>query len=430
MSVATPTQTADETPAAPPRHPLRTYRGPITYTVVGLVGWIAFGWFGRSGETSGFGISTGSDLLQISPFSVPSQLTAFVLGLLCLAVAAYSFVVARRGGKLAPAWMVFYAIAFVFAFLCWAVAGEQIHLTSLLQGALGLSVPLVFGALSGVLCERAGVINIAIEGQLLAGAFLSAVVATLTGSVYAGLLAAIVAGLLVAWVLAVFTIKYVVNQIIVGVVLNGLVIGATSFLYGAVLADNAGTWNSPERLARIKIPVLGDLPVIGPVVFNQTLIVYLMYVAVIGIHIALFHTRWGLRVRAIGEHPKAADTLGVAVNRMRFQNVLYGGLVAGLGGAFFTLGNVGAFNQEMSAGQGFIALAAMIFGRWSPFGAFGAALLFGFVNNLQSVLGIIGSPVPNEFMQMAPYLLTIFAVAGLVGRVRSPAASGQPYVKG
>ena len=146
-------------------------------------------------------------------------------------------------------------------------------------------------------------------------------------------------------------------------------------------------------------------------------------------HVALFRTRWGLRVRAVGEHPKAADTLGIRVNSVRFRNVLLGGAVAGFGGAFFTLGNVGAFSREMSAGQGFIALAAMIFGRWSPLGALGAALLFGFANNLQSLLGIIGTPIPSEFMLMLPYILTIFAVAGLVGRVRAPAADGEPYVK-
>jgi simple sugar transport system permease protein len=325
--------------------------------------------------------------------------------------------------------MVTFGVAFVLAFLVWAVAGAQISFTSLLSGTLALSVPIVFGALSGVLCERAGVINIAIEGQLLAGAFLSAVVASLTDSHLAGIVAAVVAGLLVAVVLAVFTIKYIVNQIIVGVVLNVLVLGMTNFLYGRLLAPDAATWNSPGRLSRIKIPVLGDIPVIGPVVFNQTIIVYLMYVAVIVVHVALFSTRWGLRVRAVGEHPQAADTLGIRVNAIRFRNVLLGGMVAGLGGAFFTIGNVGSFSKEMSAGQGFIALAAMIFGRWSPIGALGAALLFGFANNLQSVLGIIGTPIPSEFMLMAPYLATIFAVAGLVGRVRAPAADGEPYVK-
>jgi simple sugar transport system permease protein len=166
------------------------------------------------------------------------------------------------------------------------------------------------------------------------------------------------------------------------------------------------------------------------VLFDQSIIVYLMYVAVAVVHVALFYTRWGLRVRAVGEHPTAADTVGIQVNRTRVKNVLMGGAMAGLGGAFFTIGSVGAFGREMTAGQGFIALAAMIFGRWSPIGALFAALLFGFANNVQSILGIIGTPIPSQFMLMAPYLATIFAVAGLVGRVRAPAADGQPYIKG
>jgi len=230
--------------------------------------------------------------------------------------------------------------------------------------------------------------------------------------------------------LALFTIRYIVDQIIVGVVLNVLVIGLTGFLYSRVLAAEQDVWNQPGTFSRIKIPILGDIPVLGPVLFDQSIIVYLMYVAVAVVHVALFYTRWGLRVRAVGEHPTAADTVGIQVNRTRVKNVLMGGAMAGIGGAFFTLGSVGAFGREMTAGQGFIALAAMIFGRWSPIGALFAALLFGFANNLQSILGIIGTPIPSQFMLMAPYLATIFAVAGLVGRVRAPAADGQPYIKG
>lgn len=427
MSVQTAAPQHDEpTPVvAPPR----SWKTPIAFAVFGLVALLAFGIVGASGETSTFGISTRDDALQIDPVGVPSQPVALALAVLCLAIAAYSAVLVRQARKV-PVWLtVSFGVAFVLAFLVWAVAGEQISFTGLLQGALALSVPLVFGALSGVLCERAGVINIAIEGQLLAGAFLSAVVASLTGSLLAGLVAAVVAGLLVAFVLAVFAIRYVVNQIIVGVVLNVLVLGATNFLYGQLLAPESATWNSPGKLPRIEIPLLSDIPVLGPVLFNQTIIVYVMYATVILIQVALFRSRWGLRVRSVGEHPKAADTLGIKVNTVRFRNVLLGGMVAGFGGAFFTLGNVGAFNKEMSAGQGFIALAAMIFGRWSPIGALGAALLFGFANNLQSVLGIVGTPIPSQFMLMLPYVLTIFAVAGLVGRVRAPAADGVPYVK-
>jgi simple sugar transport system permease protein len=405
-----------------------SWKAPIGFVFFTLVALIVFGLFAPTGQTSTFGISTRSDAWQVDPLALPSKPVGLALSLLCALIAIYAVVLVRHGRRVPTQLTVLFAVAFVLSFLVWAVAGAQISLTSLLHGGLALSVPLVFGALSGVLCERAGVINIAIEGQLLAGAFLSAVVATLTGNQYVGLLAAVVAGLLVALVLGVFAITYVVNQIIVGVVLNVLVLGATNFFYGRLLATNSQTWNSPGKLPTVSIPLFSEIPVLGPVLFEQTIVVYAMYLTVILIQVALFRTRWGLRVRAVGEHPKAADTLGIKVNTTRFRNVILGGMVAGFGGAFFTLGNVGAFNKDMSAGQGFIALAAMIFGRWSPLGALGAALLFGFANNLQSVLGIVGTPIPGEFMLMLPYVLTIFAVAGLVGRVRAPAADGQPYV--
>jgi len=272
------------------------------------------------------------------------------------------------------------------------------------------------------------VVNVAIEGQLLAGAFVSAVVASVTGNPFIGLLGAVVAGTLVSFVLAAFSIKYLVDQVIVGVVLNVLVTGLTSFLYSQVLTANPTLLNSPPRFDRIPIPLLSEIPVIGPTLFRQTIVVYLMYIAVAVVFYALFKTKWGLRVRAVGEHPQAADTVGIKVNRTRFWNVSLAGAIAGLGGAYFTLGSVGAFNKEMTAGAGYIALAAVIFGRWDPIRATLAALLFGFASNLQNVLGIIGSPVPSEFMLMLPYVVTIFAVAGLVGKSRGPAASGKPYV--
>jgi simple sugar transport system permease protein len=238
-----------------------------------------------------------------------------------------------------------------------------------------------------------------------------------------------VAGVLVSFVLAAFSIKYVVDQVIVGVVLNVLVTGLTSFLYSVLLSPNAAELNAPERFDRINIPVLSEIPILGPVLFRQTLIVYLMYTAVFAVWWGLFKTKWGLRLRSVGEHPTAADTVGINVNSTRFWNVSLAGAIAGLGGAFITLGSVGQFNKEMTAGAGFIALAAVIFGRWDPIRATLAALLFGFCTSLQNVLGVIGSPVPSEFMLMLPYVVTILAVAGLVGHVRGPAAAGKPYVK-
>jgi simple sugar transport system permease protein len=200
-------------------------------------------------------------------------------------------------------------------------------------------------------------------------------------------------------------------------------------LFSTLLSDNISLLNQPPRFDRISIPLLGQIPIIGPVLFNQTLIVYLMYLAVVGVFLALFKTRWGLRLRSVGEYPKASDTVGIKVFRTRYMSVMIGGALAGLGGSFFTLGQVGAFGKEMTNGAGYIALAALIFGRWNPIYAAMAALLFGFALNLQYALQIVGSPLPSEFLLMLPYVLTVVAVAGLVGKVKGPAAAGKPYVK-
>jgi simple sugar transport system permease protein len=301
--------------------------------------------------------------------------------------------------------------------------------TSLLAGALALSVPLIFGAMSGVICERTGVINIAIEGQLLFGAFAAAVLASLFTSPYLGLVGAPIAGAMVGAVLAWFAVMYRVNQLIVGVVLNTLILGLTGFFFSTVLSDNKATWNAAQRLPVLEVPLLSEIPVLGTVLFRQTILVYIMYVVVVVLQIMLFRSRWGLRTRAVGEHPKAADTVGIKVNPRRVWNTILGGAVAGLGGAFFTVGSGLAFGREMSAGNGFIALAAMILGKWNPRGAVLAALLFGFSKNLGNVLSTIGSTVPSELLLMLPYVITIFAVAGFVGRVRPPAAEGVPYTK-
>jgi simple sugar transport system permease protein len=231
-------------------------------------------------------------------------------------------------------------------------------------------------------------------------------------------------------ILAIFAIKFSIDQVILGFVINVLVIGMTSFLYKKLLIPYQNTWNSGPILSPIEIPILSKIPMLGPILFNQTIIVYLMYLIVALIHFSLFKTRWGLRTRAVGEHPTAADSVGIKVNNLRFRNIIFAGLVAGLGGAYFTVGAVGAFGKEMTAGKGFIALAALIFGRWSPLGAVMAALLFGFADNLQGVLSITGTPIPSEFMLMAPYIATIIAVTGFVGRVRAPASDGIPYNRG
>ena len=320
-------------------------------------------------------------------------------------------------------------VLFVFSFLCWAASGKTVSLVGLLQSSVDRSIPIVLGALAGCLCERAGVINIAIEGQLLFGAFAGAVVASASHSLYLGLLAAALAGALLGLILAVFAIRYAVNQIVVGVVLNVLATGLTGYLYDRALVKYQNTLNSPAVFGRIAIPLLSKIPVLGPVLFDSTIFLYLTYLMLVLIQVGLFRTRWGLRVRAVGEHPVAAETVGIRVLGIRYVNVVLGGVVAGIGGAYLTIGSVGSFGKDVSSGKGFIALAALIFGRWTPIGALLGALLFGFADAMQNLLSVLGTSIPSDFLLMIPYVATIVVVAGMVGRVRPPKAEGQPYVK-
>ncbi|HWR86235.1 MAG TPA: ABC transporter permease [Rhodoglobus sp.] len=420
--------TISSAPATLERAQVRSWKTPIVLAAFAVIAVLLFAAIPRSGTTN-FRLSTDADAIQLPV--IPADVTAVTIAVsvLLFAIAAFSAFRSYRAQK-TPLWLIaVFAVLFLVGFLTWAAAGATLPIAGLLVGSVGLSAPLIFGALGGVISERVGVVNVAIEGQLLAGAFASAVVASVTGLPLLGVLAATVAGVLVSFVLAAFSIKYLVDQVIVGVVLNVLVTGLTSFLFSKVLAGNPDVLNSPDRFPRIPIPLLSEIPILGPVLFRQTIIIYIMYVAVFLVWFGLFHTRWGLRLRSVGEHPQAADTVGINVTGTRFWNVSLAGAIAGLGGSFFTLGSVGAFNKEMTAGAGFIALAAVIFGRWDPIRATLAALLFGFASNLQSVLSIIGSPVPSEFMLMLPYVVTIFAVAGLVGQSRGPAAAGKPYIK-
>lgn len=406
---------------------MRDWRAPIAFAVFTVIAAVLFIGFGRPGTSTFTFTSLGTDAWHIP--DIPVSARGFGIAATVLAAGITAFGVARaRARRKSPRWLLaLFAFILVVAFLAWATVGENLPIVGLLGGSLALSVPLIFGALGGVVSERAGVVNIVIEGQLLAGAFVSAIVASATGSATAGLVAAAVAGMVVSFALAAFSITYYVDQIIVGVVLNVLVLGLTSFLYSTVLTQHAATLNSPIPLPTLAIPGLSAIPVVGPVLFDQTIIVYLMYVAVAAVTYILFFTRTGLRIRSVGEHPRAADTVGINVARTRFWSVSFAGAIAGLGGAFFTIGSVGAFSEDVSSGEGYIALAAVIFGAWHPIRATLAALLFGFANELQSVLSILGSPVPSQFLLMLPYLVTIVAVAGLVGQSRAPAADGKPY---
>lgn len=408
-----------------------SWKAPITYVIIGLLCLAAFAFGSGAADTTTFQLSTGRDRFQIAPIEVGSRSTAMILSLLVLALAgfaAYGAAKRIRFGAWVPTLVGLFSI---LAFLVWAAAGKDasMPLPQLLGTGIILAVPLGFGAMSGLICERVGIINIAIEGQLLAGAFAAAIAASLLGNPYVALIAAPIAGALVAVLLAFFTIKYHVDQIVVGVVLNVLVVGVTSYLFSTVLKENKATWNTPPTLPSIEIPLLSDIPVIGSVLFDQNILVYLMFIFVIVLQFLLFRSRWGLRLRSVGEHPKAADTVGINVIKTRWINTIIGGAVAGLGGASFTVALGLGFGKEMTGGKGYIALAAMILGRWNPNGALAAALFFGFAEGLRGTLSVVGTPVPTQFLAMLPYLATIFAVAGLVGKVKAPAAEGIPYVK-
>jgi ABC-type uncharacterized transport system permease subunit len=313
------------------------------------------------------------------------------------------------------------------AFLTWAAAGGSFSLVGMLRSTVLLSVPVTLGAMTGLMCERVAVINIAIEGQLLTSAFVGTIVGSAFG-IWAGLIGAMLTGALLGAVLAVLAIRFRIDQIIAGVVINIFALGLTSFLARRVLSE-AQDLNAPGKFSSFKIPILGDIPVIGPIFFDHNLFVYGTFLLVIVLHIGLFYTRWGLRSRSVGEHPEAADTVGINVYRTRYRNVILGGLIAGFGGAFFTLSQVSRFEENLTAGIGFIGLAAMIFGRWMPIGVFGAGLVFGFARAMQAKLGILGTPIPSEFLSMTPYIVTLIVVAGVVGKARPPAADGKPYIK-
>ena len=317
---------------------------------------------------------------------------------------------------------------FVFGFLLWATAGKSLNLSGMLSASVLLAVPIILGAFSGLLCERAGVVNIAIEGMMLMAAMVGAVVGSVTQNMWIGLVAAIFSSMVLALIHAVLSIHYKINQIISGTVINIFAAGMTSYISSKFL-QTYQSLNNPPIFPRIPIPLLADIPVIGPLFFNTNLFVYLMYIILVVLQVALFRTRWGLRMRSVGEHPKAADTLGINVFRTRYMAVLLGGLVAGIGGAYFTLGSVGRFDEAMTAGKGFIGLAAMLFGNYIPIGAFGAGLLFGFTDSVAIKLTILGTGIPIQLMAMAPYITTMVVLAGVVGRGQVPAADGVPYEK-
>ena len=284
------------------------------------------------------------------------------------------------------------------------------------------ATPLVLGALCGLLGERSGVINIGIEGQMLLGAFVGFLANVWTGNLLFAVFAAVATGALMGLLLAYMSVTLKMDQIIGGTVINILALGLTGYFYQVGLTTQG-------KLQPIALGPLADIPVIGPALFNNPPITYATFILVIVVHYVLFYTKWGLRTRAVGEHPRAADTLGVNVFKVRYINVIVGGAIAGLAGGFLTLEAVGSFERAMTNGRGFVALAVMIFGKYTPLGAWGAALLFGFANAMQTQLQFADIQVPHQFIGMLPYILTIVVLSGFVGRTRVPAADGVPYDK-
>lgn len=408
----------------------------VLFILIGLAIFALFALPTGAGLTSTFTLAATGETaaLPVGDLAIPSSLALYAAALVCVFVGGWQL--ARGFGRIN---LVLGLVAglFVLAFLIWAARDGSLNLTGLLSSSLLRSVPIALAALSGVLCERAAVINIAIEGMMLTGAFVAALMGSIAWNVWGwahlsallfGLVCAILSGALMGLLLAVLAVRFKVDHIIAGTAINILATGVTSFLSARILSqfeqlNNAGTFD------RLAIPGLASIPVIGPVFFEQNPLVYLMFILLIVTHVMLFFTRWGLRTRAVGEHPRAADTLGVNVYLVRYVNVIMGGIVAGLAGAFLILGSVGRFDEVMTAGKGFIGLAAMIFGNWMPFGAFGAALIFGFADALQTKLSILRVPIPSQFLLMAPYIVTIVVLAGVVGEASPPAADGQAYEK-
>jgi ABC-type uncharacterized transport system permease subunit len=427
---------ATDTQATAPAHvderaPARHFAAGAVYAGIALLlamGALAF--LGGDRET----VFALEQTLADASWAVPSRAAVIAMAAVVAACAVWMLLgMRRRTFKLAS---VIAVAAIVVALVSWSVSppGMIFRVEAILAGAVFLSLPFIFGALAGVVCERSGVINIGIEGQFLMGAFTGVLVANITGNVYAGMLGAMAAGALSTMLLALLATKYQVNQVVVGVILNLLALGFTSFMYDQLKKTegyNSAYGVPGNALDGIGLGFLADIPFFGPVLFAQNIFVYIALILVFVVWFLLFRTRWGLRTRAIGEHPAAADSMGVSVNRLRFWNVTAAGLVSGFGGAFFTLANSLAFTKNMTAGLGFVALAVMIVGRWNPLGVLAGALIFGFASQMAEYLDAAGnSIVPGPFLQMLPYAVTLVVVAGLIGKAKAPAADGVPYNPG
>ena len=405
----------------------QTRRRVLGFIFLGIAGliWLFFARGVDPTMNTAMRLYPGGSTVVIDDWVFSTQTMLWVLAGGCAAVGAFQLV--RGFGRRTGLAFGLVGGMFVFAFLSWAASGGTLNLAGMLRIMLVRSVPLTLGALSGMLCERAGVFNIAIEGMMLTAAMVGTIVGSIS-NLWIGLLGAILAGGLLGLVHAVMSIRYKTDQIISGTVINIFAVGITSFISGKFMQPMP-QFNDPGIFVPYEIPLLSQIPFLGPILFRNNMFVYSMIFFVVFLTFMLFKTRWGLRLRSVGEHPKAADTLGVNVIRTRYMAVILGGMMAGFAGAYFTLGSVGKFDQVMTAGRGFIALAAMIFGNYMPFGAMIAGLLFGFSDSLAASLAVLRVKIPSEFLLMTPYLVTMLVLAGVVGRAQLPAAGGKPYEK-
>jgi general nucleoside transport system permease protein len=318
---------------------------------------------------------------------------------------------------------------FLFAAIASLLDGTTANLTVFFSSTLSFAIPVGIGALAGIVAERSGFLNIAVEGKLLFAAMVAAIVSSVTGSVIAGPIAGAITGALVSLFLAWLGIRYRVDQIIAGTVINIAAVGVTSFMFQRVLQP-FNQYNRPIPIDPISIPYLSDVPVLGPIFFALSPYFYIAVGLILFFTYMIYRTRWGLRLRAAGEQPNAAGTVGIDVVKLRYRAMLIAGLLAGFAGSFISLSGTGGFGMNVSAGKGFIALAAVIFGAWNPIYAFGAALVFGITNAAADLLGGLGVSLPVQVTLSIPWVVTIIVVAGLIGRVRAPASAGRPYDQG
>jgi general nucleoside transport system permease protein len=407
----------------------------IAQLAMGVIALFAFGLGSRTsnGAKTNFSFTLRSrPATNVPDWVVSSQALIITLSVICIVLGVVRLLVdlPRVWRNVGTGLVLF---CFTVSFMAWSAASPNgtasLNIASLLDATVISAVPLTLGALGGVIGERSGVVNVAIEGEMLFGAFMTALVGTMTHNLFIGVVAGVLGGAAMGLLLAVLAIRYLIEQVVLGVVLNLLALGVTGFLYKSLMQTNQSGYNSLTQFTSLRIPGLASIWVVGPEIFDQPIIIYITVVLVVLVHFSLFSTRWGLRTRAVGEHPAAADTVGIKVLRLRYQNVTLGGAFAGLGGAWL-VGTIGQFGESMTSGKGFIALAAVIFGRWTPIGAMTAAVLFGFTDALATQTSFLQTPIPTQLLSTLPYLATLFAVAGLIGRVRAPAADGKPYIKG